>query len=154
MDREAKLIWAGLQLRTPVMLAAIEPLTERQMRWRPPSGKNCIGWLLWHIAQVEDNWVRDKMLGQERRFPFGMDVREATPAKVPPKAELLPYFREVRRLSRERLEELTEPDFDRQVQDERYGTITIRELWAYVITSCAWHSGQITMLARLSSSIS
>jgi uncharacterized damage-inducible protein DinB len=149
MDREAETIWAGLQVRTPSVLRVVESLSEEQMLWLPENGKNCIGWLLWHITQVEDNWIRDKLLGQPRRYPFGVDVREAKASQIPPKAELLKYFHEVRALTRERLEQLTPPEFEREIQDERYGRLTVRELWAYVVTSCAWHSGQISMLNGL-----
>src|SRR4051812_18353617 len=98
MDRESMLIWAGLELRTPAMLRAVDLLSPQQMLWVPPAGKNSAAWLLWHIAQVEDNWMRDKLLDQPRRFPFGIDVREASAGQIPPKAALVGYFHEVRQL--------------------------------------------------------
>ena len=148
MDRESKVIWAGLELRTPAMLRAVEFLSTEQMLWLPPNAKNCIAWLLWHIAEVEDNWVRDKLLGEARRFPFGHSVK-AHSGEYPSKSELLGYFHEVRALTHTRLESLKAEDFDREITDKDFGTIAIRELWSLVVTSCAWHSGQITLMGRL-----
>lgn len=48
-------IWDALELRTPVMLRAVEPLSAADLIWQPPGGANSIAWLLWHVAEVEDN---------------------------------------------------------------------------------------------------
>jgi hypothetical protein len=62
---------------------------------------------------------------------------------------LLVYFNEVRTFTRERLEQTSEGEFDRVVQDEQYGRLTVRQVWAGVLTSAAWHGGQIVYLHRL-----
>jgi hypothetical protein len=61
---------------------------------------------------------------------------------------LLDYFRDVRALTRQRLEETHEPQFDREITDEHFGPMTVRQLWAGVASSCAWHGGQIVMIAN------
>ena len=62
---------------------------------------------------------------------------------------MLAYFTEVRGLSRKRLEATTEPDFERRVSDEHFGQIRVRDVWAGVVTSFAWHAGQIALMSRL-----
>ena len=149
MDPQARFAWGSLELRTPAMLRVVEGLPEAAIRWQPPNGANTVAWLLWHIAEVEDNWVRDKVYGQPRRYPFGVSVRERVLESYPTKPELLAYFHEVRALTRQRLEETDEEAMERTVQDQSFGTISVRQLWGGVVTSFAWHAGQISYLNRL-----
>jgi hypothetical protein len=149
MTPQAQFVWDGLQLRTPAMLNIVERLTDEELRWQPPNGANPIAWMLWHIPEVEDNWVRDRLYATPKRYPFGASVK-ATPLHLfPAKAELLAYFHEVRALTKQRLEETPEEAFDRALQDEHYGSITVRQVWAGIVTSAAWHGGQIVYVNRL-----
>jgi uncharacterized damage-inducible protein DinB len=151
VNREAQVVWAGLEFRKPAMLSIVEKLSEEQMHWVPPNGRNSIAWQVWHIAEVEDNWVRDRLLGESRRYPFAVSVRDATRAQYPAKAVLLSYFHEVRELSKKRLDATTEADFDRMVQDAHFGPLSVRDVWSGVVTSFAWHAGQIALTHRLMS---
>lgn len=54
-----------------------------------------------------------------------------------------------RTLTRQRLEEITDEAFDRLIHDEHWGTLSVRQLWNGVVTSCAWHAGQIALTNRL-----
>ena len=148
MTEQAALLWKALELRTPAMLRAIESLADDQFQWGPPNGASSIAWLLWHIAEVEDNWVRDKLYRQPRRFPFGGSVRDATRDACPGKEALLGYFHEVRALSRERLEASSDAQLRGTVHDEHFGELTAGDVWVGVATSGAWHGGQIVMLAN------
>jgi hypothetical protein len=51
--------------------------------------------------------------------------------------------------AKERLEQIPEDEFDRTIQDEHYGRLTVRQVWAGVVTSAAWHGGQIVYANRL-----
>ena len=148
MHHQARVVWEALELRTPAMLRAFDPLSEEQIRWRPPGGANSVAWLIWHIAEVEDNWVRDRVLHLPRRFPFGASVHATSAEAFPAKPALLDYFHEVRALSRKRLADSSPEDFDAPVDDESFGRIDVRRVWAGVATSGAWHGGQLVMLAN------
>jgi uncharacterized damage-inducible protein DinB len=148
MNDQARVIWETLEFRMPVLLAALEPLREEQLRWQPPNGANSAAWLLWHIAEVEDNWVRDKVYRQPRHYPFGRSVLETPISAYPDKESLIGYLHEVRALSRERLEATTFEDFDEAVDDEHFGPMDVRRVWIGVATSCAWHGGQLILLAN------
>ena len=154
MNREAQAVWAGLEFRKPAMLQIVEALSEEQMHWVPANGRNSIAWQVWHIAEVEDNWVRDRLLGEPRRYPFGVSVRDARMAQYPTKAVLLGYLHEVRALSKKRLEETSEADFDRMIHDAHYGPLSVRDVWGGVVSSFAWHAGQIALTSRLMSGAS
>ena len=148
MGPQARTIWDSLELRTPVILRATDKLSEAELRWQPPNGGNSIAWLLWHIPEVEDNWVRDKLLNLAKRYPFGTSVKVHLTGDWPSKVALLSYFHEVRALTKDRLERTPEEEFDRIVVDEHFGSITVRQLWGGVVTSCAWHGGQIVFITN------
>ncbi len=148
MGPQAQVIWDSLEFRTPAMLRKVEDLSEAELRWQPPNGGNSIAWLLWHIPEVEDNWVRDKLYGLPKRYPFGASVKAASPTKFPTKTALLAYFHEVRALTKDRLERTSDEDFGRAISDEHFGAITVRQLWGGVVTSCAWHGGQIVLIVN------
>jgi uncharacterized damage-inducible protein DinB len=153
MEREAEMIWVGLEFRRPALLRLIEPLTDQQMLWIPEHGANSIAWLVWHIAEVEDNWIRSLVCGEPRHFPFGCSVRTAMPELYPVKLDLLDYFLTVRALTKSRLEKTAASEFEMFVKDNTFGFITIRELWAGVVTSFAWHAGQIALMQRLMAAV-
>ena len=149
MNSQARFVWEALEFRMPTILRIVEPLSEDQIRWWPPNESNSIAWLIWHIAEVEDNWIRGRLYEQPGRYPFGQSVRDATPAQYPSKATLLQYLAEVRALTKQRLEETTDEAFDRLIHDEHWGALSVRQLWSGVVTSCAWHGGQIALTNRL-----
>jgi len=148
MGPQARIIWDSLEFRTPAILRSVERLSEAEIRWQPPNAGNSIAWLLWHIPEVEDNWVRDKVYHLPKRYPFGASVKAASAREFPTKTALLAYFQEVRGLTKERLDRTPEEDFVRMVSDEHFGAITVRQVWGGVVTSCAWHGGQVVFIVN------
>ena len=149
MNLTAKAIWASLEFRTTELLRLVAPLSPAQFQWIPAPGRNSVAWQVWHIAEVEDNWVRSVVLGQEKRYPFGYSVRDESSEPNPAKDRLLSYFSDVRALTEQRLESTTETDFTRVVHDDDFGELSVLDIWAGVATSCAWHGGQVAMTVRL-----
>ncbi len=120
MNSQAQLVWDSLEFRTPIILRIVEPLSENQMRWWPPNRSNSIAWLIWHIAEVEDNWIRDRLYGEPRRYPFGRSVQGTAHDEYPAKAALLSYFAEVRALTKQRLERMADEEFERFIHDSHW----------------------------------
>ena len=149
MTPYAQAIWSGLEFRKSMMLRNVEPLDDQQMRWLPGPERKPIAWQLWHIAEVEDNWVRSIVTDEPLRFPFDVQVRAAGEDDYPMKRQLLDYFHEVREISKRRLASAGESEFARQVEDPDFGTCTVLDIWSGVVTSFAWHSGQIALTAKL-----
>jgi hypothetical protein len=146
---EAKAIWAGLEFRRPALLSYLEQASDAEFYWSPPGGGNSVGWQLWHISEVEDNWVRHHVLAEQPLFPFGLSVKQANRSPFPSRHDLLGYFERVRASSRQRLAAIDARDFDREVIDDHFGKITLRDVWAGVVTSFAWHAGQVPLTLRL-----
>jgi len=153
MTPEGLSIVSALDFRMAMLLRNVEPLSEGQMDWVPGEGRNSIRWQLWHICEVEENWVGQCLLDLPARFPLGVSLGESYgvpgSADRPDKDRLLEYLREVRALSRQRLEGMDGGDFERVVHDPDFGRMSARELWAGVVTSFAWHAGQIALTAKL-----
>ena len=150
MIDEAKAVWAGLEFRKAMLLRNVVPLSAAQMMWVPAPGRVNIAWQLWHIAEVEDNWVRLLVTREPLRYPFNKEVREATEdADYPDKDELIAYLHEVREITKGRLERSTPEEFAREVEDVDFGTLQVRDVWGGIVTSFAWHAGQIAMTAKL-----
>ncbi len=149
MTPQARALWSALEFRKPMLLRNLAPLDDPQMRWRPAPGRNSIAWQLWHIAEVEDNWARAIITGEPLRFPFGVQVRAAKDDQYPAKEKLLDYFNEVRALSRNRLEAARTDEFNRRVEDPDFGPLSVLDVWSGIVTSFAWHAGQIALTAKL-----
>ena len=120
MGPQGRTIWESLEFRTPAILRAAESLSDVRLRWQPPNGGSSIAWLLWHIPEVEDNWVRDKLLNLPKRYPFGTSVKARAKNEWPGKAALISYFHEVRALSKARLVQTREEEFDRIIADDHF----------------------------------
>jgi uncharacterized damage-inducible protein DinB len=149
MTPRAQAIWSALEFRKPMLLRNVEPLSEQQMRWRPDDKRNSIAWQLWHIAEVEDNWIRALVTDEALRYPFGVQMRDAGEQDYPVKPRLLEYFHEVRAITRGRLEAAEAPGFERIVEDPDFGRLSVLDVWSGVVTSFAWHAGQIALTAKL-----
>lgn len=149
MNSTAKTIWSGLEFRKAMLLRNVEPLTDEQMHWIPGPERVCVAWQLWHIAEVEDNWIRSLVTSEPLRFPFGMQMRQAKREQYPSKDALIGYLDEVRAITRDRLESTEEAEFDRAIEDVDFGPCTVRDLWMGVVTSFAWHAGQVALTAKL-----
>ncbi|MGB8860995.1 MAG: DUF664 domain-containing protein [Ilumatobacteraceae bacterium] len=113
---------------------ALDGLDPRLLPVAPAAGANPIGWLVWHLARVEDAQVAEAMGVEQvwqdgtwaQRFGLAADPHNSgyghTPAEV---AEVRPegiealfgYFEAVAERTRNWLQQLTPADLDRIVDD-------------------------------------
>ena len=56
-----KIVDAGLKETFNDLETALDGLTEDELNWRPTLDSNCVSWLVWHMARVEDNWVNIRL---------------------------------------------------------------------------------------------
>ncbi|GHJ48914.1 hypothetical protein Cs7R123_62560 [Catellatospora sp. TT07R-123] len=62
---------ADLYGRLPEMIhEAVDGLTAAQLQWAPAPGANSVGWLVWHLARVQDHHVAE-LLDRDQLWATG-----------------------------------------------------------------------------------
>ena len=90
------------------ILQAVEPLSEAEMSWKPYAGAGSAGFVVWHVARVQDALVHRQLLGRPELWvtqgwaqQFGLPIDETgqdytgeqlATFQEPPKTELLDYL--------------------------------------------------------------
>ncbi len=140
---------------------AMDGLTEEELYRQPGPETNHIGWIVWHMARVEDHWINGRLLGQthvwndggwDRKFGMGADDRGVNhtieQVRAMPRigqADLLGYFDAVRNSTSKVIEGLDEELLGREVQHPRMGAITGAWIIGHVIVEESQHVGQVAM---------
>lgn len=150
----------------PLAREAVEGLDPTQLAATPAPGTNSIGWLVWHLARVEDHhlselldapqlWQSDDWAG---RFGLEPDPRNTgyghTPdqvAAVQPEsgAALLDYLDATDARARSYLEGVTEADLDRIVDRRWDPPVTLGVRLVSVADDCLQHAGQAAYVRGL-----
>jgi hypothetical protein len=148
---EASGLWLAIMQRADsVLLPAVEDLTVEELRAQPAGlGSNPIGWLVWHLAMIQDRlvatiagsptvWEQD---GWRKRFKQGEDALHIPPDQVqtfdPADTQtLLGYYQAVRNRGAEVVGGLSAADLASERQQpgthvtlEREGTLVSEQGW-------------------------
>ena len=141
---------------------ALEGLTQEEVSWRPASGCNSIGLILFHLARSEDSilqgllqkkpliWESEKWyekLGlpkEEEGSHYTVDQVNAF--KVPEFKKLLEYFDAVRAKTKEKLRSMTVEALDEKVTFPNFGEMPKGALFSFVIAHSNQHIGEISYL--------
>ncbi len=150
----------------PLAAAAVENLDQEELCRAPGPGTNTIGWLVWHLARVQDHHVAE-LLGTEQVWVSGDWARrcglEPDPANTgyghsaeevgtvrPEGADvLLGYLREVSDRTAAMLEGLTPPELDRVVDRRWDPPVTLGVRLVSVADDCLQHAGQAAYVRGL-----
>ncbi len=147
----------------PLVEEAVAGLGVDELGQSPEGADNNIGWLVWHMARVQDHhlaeifecdqvWVDD---GWATRFgleadpnnigygPGPEDVGRVRPESA---AALLGYVQEVDRRTRTQLETITPTDLDRIVDDSWDPPVSMAVRLVSVADDCLQHVGQALYL--------
>ena len=144
---------------------AVEGLTVEQLTHRPAPAINPIGWLVWHLARVQDDHVAD-VAGSEQvwtaqgfadRFDlpfdvaatgFGQNAEEV--GQVRAEAGLLAeYLRAVHEQTTSYVATLTPDDLDRVVDTRWDPPVTLGVRLVSVVSDDLQHAGQAAYLRGL-----
>jgi uncharacterized damage-inducible protein DinB len=143
----------------PLAAHAVEGLDVAQLCRVPEPGANSIGWLVWHLARVQDHHVSE-LLGSEqvwvggdwaRRFALGPDPSntgyghnvEEVAAVRPESAEaLLAYLQEVQARTTAMLRALAPDDLDRVVDRRWDPPVTLGVRLVSIADDSLQHAGQ------------
>lgn len=145
--------------------AAVDGLTPEQLRWAPAEGANTIGWLVWHLARIEDH-LADSM-GEEQLWvtgdfaeSFGLEPDRGNSgfghgpsdiAAVRPRdaQALIDYHTAVHERSIRWIEPLSEAELDRIVDTRWNPPVTLGVRLVSQISDITQHVGQAAYLRGL-----
>ena len=137
---------------------AIKGLTPDELAFRPKPQSNCIAFLLWHVARVEDFWINRILLGGNEIYEldgwykkfgtptqdsgFGYDVKKLDAWPVPKLELLQAYAAAVRGKTQEYLSTLNGKKMD-EAKDFGWNKGTIGSALSHLVTEVGEHTGQI-----------
>ncbi len=148
------------------LLSVINDLTPEEVAWRPAGEANSIGFILWHMARVEDAWVQRPIQGKkhlwvsdgwavkfgmpedQRDMGHGYTVQQLDAFKTPSLDLLMGYSDAVRKATLAFLE-TWDPVKDNRDVKAAYGTITVKDVFATLIWELNQHGGQVAYVKGL-----
>ncbi|MEE8414064.1 MAG: DinB family protein [Dehalococcoidales bacterium] len=139
----------------------LNTLTQQELMWRPASGCNSMGLLLFHIARSEDSFVQSSLQGKPQVWNSGewckicnlgedetgshYTVDQVNEFQVPEMKDLLAYYDAVQASTLGYLDSLTPDEFDRKVKMP-FGEFTVSGIFSLVVSHAAQHIGEISFL--------
>lgn len=153
--------------RVPEVCAgAVEGLSAEDLRRCPAEGANPIGWLVWHLARVEDGHIAELIPadqvwtepGWAERFGLTPDpanhgyghTAEDVAAVQPESAQaLLDYLAAVRARTEDFLAGLTPEDLDRVVDERWDPPVTLGVRLVSIVDDEVQHAGQAAYVRGL-----
>jgi hypothetical protein len=150
----------------PLAGRAVEGLDAEQLRRTPKPGANSVGWLVWHLARVQDHhvaelldaeqlWTRGEWAARCRLEPdpantgYGHGPRDVEAVRPESAEVLLGYLGEVSGRTRPMLESLSPAVLD-DVVDRRWDPPVTRGVRLVSIADdCLQHAGQASYVRGL-----
>jgi len=150
----------------PLAAGAVDGLAEEDLCRAPEAGANTVGWLVWHLARVQDHHVAE-LLGTDQVWVGGDWARriglEPDPANTgyghtaeevasvrPENSEvLLDYLEEVQGRTTAMLEGLAPDDLDRVVDQRWDPPVTLGIRLVSIADDSLQHAGQAAYVRGL-----
>jgi hypothetical protein len=145
---------------------AVEGLSVEDLCLAPEPGANTVGWLVWHLARVQDHHVAE-LLGTEqvwvggdwaRRIGlepdpsntgYGHTAEEVASVRPENSAVLLDYLEEVQGRTTAMLEDLAPDDLDRVVDGRWDPPVTLGVRLVSIADDSLQHAGQAAYVRGL-----
>ncbi|MGN6161615.1 MAG: mycothiol transferase [Marmoricola sp.] len=158
MDVSELLIDAFTRIRDEIP-GVLDGLDEAALTWRPGPDANTIGWLVWHLARVQDDHIAE-VAGQPQAwieagwverfglpFPpeahgYGHSSEQVAQVRDVGAEQLAAYYADVAERSLGYLATLADSDFDRVVDDRWDPPVTLGARLVSVIGDISAHTGQ------------
>jgi len=147
--------------RVPEFLEnVLKGLTQKDLIWMPTKESNSIGWLVWHLTRQQDTqiaslmgeeqlWIKDKWFAlfnrdaNPRDIGFGHTPEQVAAFFSPDIPTLLDYLRDTVERTIQFLEDLSEEDLDRELDEPQYHPIpTIGVRLISILDDSVLHAGQ------------
>lgn len=141
---------------------ALEGINDEEAYTQPSPGSNPIGWLVWHMARVEDHWINGMFCGNEHQWTRGgWDKKFGMPSEgngarlsieqvmAMPRiglTDLIAYYDAVRAETSQVIRSLTDEQLAKSIEHPRKGPITGSWIIGHVIVEESQHAGQVAMI--------
>jgi hypothetical protein len=148
----------------PLVDEVVDGLDADQLRWAPGPDANPIGWLVWHLARVQDHHLSE-LRGVEQRWPawadrferpadlddvgYGHSTAQVRAFLPPPVDALLGYHADAHDHAAVLLADLGERDLDRVVDRRWDPPVTLGVRLVSVADDCLQHLGQAAYVRGL-----
>ena len=136
---------------------AVAGLSADDLVWAPSAGANTIGWLVWHLARVEDHHGAE-LLGQPQQWAgwaerfglepdpedngYGHSAEQVAAVRPPSAALLLEYHAAVHQPLVDFLDDLGSDDLERVVDERWDPPVTMAVRLVSVAEDALQHAGQ------------
>jgi hypothetical protein len=165
MDESAMLIDAFGRIRDLVR-RAVDGLSAEQLGWAPAPGANSIGWLIWHLARIQDHHIAD-ILGDPQVWTsgdwaaqfglppdphdtgYGHSADQVAGVRPRRPEALIGYYDAVAHRTRKVLDEVMPADLDRIVDEGWNPPVTLGVRLNSVLSDNLQHAGQAAYVRGL-----
>ena len=156
----------ALDMTRKDMLQNVLDLSASELAWRVVPHANSIGFLLWHLARVEDGWIQRPvqrkphlwvseawfekfgMPEDQRDMGYNYTVQQIESFKTPPLDLLMGYSESVRDATLVFLDSWDPESASPEVRAP-WGTITVSDVFQTLIWEGNQHAGQIAYIRGL-----
>jgi hypothetical protein len=142
-----------------------DSLTQQELMWRPGSGCNSIGIILFHVTKLEDSFIKTRiqnklLIWQTEKWYEKLNLAETeegahyTVEQVNAfptieKQSLLAFYSAVHTQTMECLNNLTPEELDRKVPMFRGNEAPIAFLFSFIVSHALGHIGEMSYLRGL-----
>jgi hypothetical protein len=139
----------------------LNTLTQQELMWRPASGCNSMGLLLFHTARSEDSFVQGYLQGkpeiwESEKWCNKLNMKEDDTGShytidqvnefiIPDMNDLLAYYDGVRKKTLDYLDTLTPDEFDKEVKLQSRES-NVAGIFSIIVRHTAQHIGEISYL--------
>jgi hypothetical protein len=140
----------------------LDTLKQPEIAWRPASGCNSIGLILFHIAKSEDHFVQGILRQQPELYESGKwyeklnvpkdeggahyTVDQVNAFPVPELKTLLAYYEAVRANTLEYLKSLSAADLERKITMPHFGEMSVAMIFSIITGHASGHVGEMSYL--------
>ena len=155
----------GLGNAFETLHSVTDGLTHEQLIWRPTPQANPIGFILWHVGRVEDNFIGRFILfgdevwasgGWQERFGYqtrgigtGFTTEQVAEVPIVPVELVWGYLQEVREHTLQYLEGLDLATLPNKPRAERFPQWSIHTILRQLIAHPNLHAGEMSYLRGL-----
>lgn len=149
---------------TELYVDVAEGLDEEALHHRPDGAGNPIGWLLWHLARVQDDHVAD-LAGQAQVWEqwqqrlgldngtddvgFGHSSEQVDAVRITDASLLVDYHHEVTLATARYLQTVDEGELEREVDQSWDPPVTAGVRLISILAECLQHLGQAAYVKGL-----